>query len=252
MALELDVPPISGVVYRLFARVVKRYFRGHFRSVMVQGIEILEAARGPMIVFGNHSSWWDPMICVLLARVFLPERKHYAPIDAAALEQYPILKKIGMFPVDTATARGAAQFLRTGEAILRDGGVLWVTPQGRFADTREFPLRFRPGLAALAQRVPEALLVPLATEYTFWDERMPEALVRVGEPVRLESGSHESATRQLESALATVMMELQDASCKRDAMLFRTVLSGVRGTGGVYGWWRRLTGKRVDHRARPQ
>lgn len=253
MALELDVPPISGVTYRLFARVVKRYFRGHFRSVMVQCVERLEQARGPMVVFGNHSSWWDPMICVLLARMFLPERKHYAPIDAKALEQYPILRKIGMFPVETSTARGAAQFLRTGEAILREGGVLWITPQGRFADTREFPLRFRPGLATLAMRVPEAVLIPLATEYTYWDERMPEALARVGEPVVLAAGlSQEAVTRHLESSLAATMMELQEASCKRDSLLFRTLLKGVRGTGGLYGWWRWLRGKRLDHTARPQ
>jgi hypothetical protein len=48
------------------------------------------------------------------------------------------------------------------------------------------------------------------------------------------------------------MLELQQASCQRDALLFRTVLSGVRGTGGMYGLWHRLTGKKVDHTMRPQ
>ena len=129
------------------------------------------------------------MLLILLGQLLLPERRHYAPMDAQALEQYPIFRKLGIFPVEMASARGAAQFLRTAEAVLQDGGVLWLTPQGRFADPREFPLAFKPGLAALAQRVPQATLLPMAVEYTFWDERLPEALVYIGEPVLVNTAS---------------------------------------------------------------
>ena len=44
-------------------------------------------------------------------------------MDAAALERYGILKRVGVFGVEMKTARGAAQFLRTGLAILASGGV---------------------------------------------------------------------------------------------------------------------------------
>jgi hypothetical protein len=171
----------------------------------------------------------------------LPHRKHYAPIDAAALERYPILRKLGIFPVEMASPRGAAVFLRTAQAILRDGGVLWLTPQGRFADPREFPLAFKPGLAALVSRVPEATVLPLAVEYTFWDERLPEALIQVGERAELDRAAGQDAlTRQLEHALAGTMMELQRCSMARDAGAFRVLLTGRRGTGGVYGLARSL------------
>ncbi len=197
------------------------------------------------------------MLIVLLGDLLLPERKHYAPIDARALQQYPILRKLGIFPVETASTRGAAQFLRTAEAILRDGGVLWLTPQGRFADVRERPLAFKPGLAALALRVPEALLVPLAVEYTFWDERLPEALLRCSEPVHVTpESSTDSATRQLEAALEHGMSALRTAAMARDPKAFETLFSGARGTGGVYGLIRRVrawfSGRRVrlDHTER--
>jgi len=182
------------------------------------------------------------MVSILLAETLLPGRKHYAPMDAEALKRYPILRKLGIFPVEMSSARGAAQFLRTSEAILADGGVLWITPQGRFADARE-ALVFKPGLGALAARSPEVTLVPLAIEYAFWDERLPEVLLRVGEPLRVAEGmSTEEATEELEAALTVVMLELRAAVIARDPKAFSSLLRGGRGTGGLYGLARRLRG----------
>jgi 1-acyl-sn-glycerol-3-phosphate acyltransferase len=259
MPLEHEVPPISSITLRLFTRVVRMYFRRHFRSVMVQHAERLTMTSGPLIVYANHSSWWDPMVSILLAQTLLPGRRHYAPMDAEALARYPILRKLGIFPVETTTARGATQFLRTGKAILRDGGVLWVTPQGRFADPRAWPLAFKPGLAALALQAPEVTLLPLAIEYTFWDERLPEALLHMAPPVRLrEELTTESATQELEAELAKAMLALQAASMARDATAFEVLLTGGRGTGGFYALGRRVRamfgGKAVqqDHTKRDE
>ncbi len=163
-----DVPAISSPLLALFRHIVRRYFRSHFHSVRLSGAHHLSSVSGPLILYANHSSWWDPMIAYLLAAELLPHRKHYAPMDAAALTRYGVLRRLGVFPVEMRTPRGAAQFLRTGRSILRSGAVLWVTPQGQFADPRERPLLFKPGLAALAARLSECTLVPLAIEYTFW------------------------------------------------------------------------------------
>ena len=258
MPLQQEIPSISAFTLRFFRSVVRRYFRRHFRAVLVQHPERLRDARGPLIVFGNHSSWWDPMLLVLLGELLLPSARHYAPMDARALEQYPILRKLGIFPVEMASPRGAARFLRTAEAILREGGVLWLTPQGRFADTRESPLAFKPGLAALALRLPEVPLLPLAMEYTFWDERLPETLVRFGEPLKIRPEAKTAqATRELEDALGAAMYALQNAAVAREPAAFEALLSGKRGTGGAYGVIRRigalLRGRRpaLDHTKRP-
>ena len=82
---RMDLPPINRPLLFFFRRVVRRYFRRHFRSVMLQGREHLEGCSGPLIVYGNHSSWWDPMIVILLASELMPRARHYAPIDASAL-----------------------------------------------------------------------------------------------------------------------------------------------------------------------
>lgn len=250
------LPRIHPLLLRLFRRVVRSYFRRHFRAVMLQGREHLQGRSGPLIVYGNHSSWWDPMLSILLAAEFLPKAKHYAPIDAQALARYPILGKLGLFPVELASARGAVNFLRTAESLLASGAVLWITPQGRFADPRS-PLEFRPGLAALALRMPHASLIPLAVEYGFWDERLPEALSRCGTAFQISPDlSVDAATRELEEALSSEMAALREASCRRESQAFTTILSGRRGSGGIYGLTRRLkawlTGRRfqADHTER--
>ena len=251
------LPNISPFILRFFRGVVRRYFRRHFRSVQAQHAERIGPIHGPLIVYGNHSSWWDPLLIVLLGDLLLPGRRHYAPIDARALEQYPILRRLGIFPVEMSTPRGAAQFLRTGEAVLRDGGVLWLTPQGRFADPRETPLAFKPGLGALALRIPGVTLIPLAVEYTFWDERLPETLLHFAAPVELAPGSSSAeATHDLEAALTAAMGALRDASMRRDASAFTTLFTGARGTGGAYAVIRRIRGLlggsnvKVDHTQR--
>jgi 1-acyl-sn-glycerol-3-phosphate acyltransferase len=251
------VPEISDVTLRFFTRIVRSYFRRHFRAVLVQHAERLRDATGPLIVYANHSSWWDPMVSILLAQTLLPERKHYAPMDAVPLARYPILRKLGIFPVELATARGAVQFLRTSEAVLASGGVLWVTPQGRFADARERPLAFKDGLAALVARVPEVTVLPLAIEYTFWNERLPETLMHFAPVLHVGPDvSTEITTRELEEALDAAMNVLRDASMARDPLAFEVLLEGSRGTGGFYALGKRLRalfsgkGFQEDHSAR--
>ncbi len=255
-ATVATVPPISATMLRFFTHIVRSYFKRHFRAVGILHAERMREASGPLIVYANHGSWWDPMVSVLLAQTLMPDRNHYAPMDAEPLKRYPVLSKIGIFPVEPATARGAVQFLRTSEAILRSGGVVWITPQGRFADARERPLAFKAGLAALGLRVPEAKLLPLAIEYTFWNERAPETLLSVAPGVKLDSTTTEGATAELEAALEAAMAELQAAAVARDPLPFEVLLQGARGTGGFYALGRRLraifTGKRFqpDHSAR--
>jgi 1-acyl-sn-glycerol-3-phosphate acyltransferase len=232
MSPDYELPAISNITMRFFARIVRGQFRRNFCSVMVQNAGCLRRSKGPLIVYANHSSWWDPMLLVLLARKLLPEQRHYAPIEASALKRYPALRRLGLFPVDLSTSLGTAQFLRTAQRVLNQGAVLWTTPQGRFADTREFPLAFRPGLAGLTARCPEVPLLPVAIEYTFWDERLPETLVRVGDPLHGDAAlSHERVTHQLECALTATMLELQRASCARDASAFEMLISGQPSQG---------------------
>jgi 1-acyl-sn-glycerol-3-phosphate acyltransferase len=240
-----NVPDISTSSLRFFRRIVRGYFRRHFHAVRIANPERFRRIEGPLIVYANHSSWWDPMVSILLAGDLMPQRKHYAPMDAAALEKYGLLKLLGIFPVEMKSARGAVQFLRTGEAILKHDGVLWVTPQGRFADPRERPIVFKAGMAALAERVASALgqctLLPLAIEYPFWDERLPETLLYFAEPVHILAGeSSESIQMRATAALESALEENQHRALLRDPSSYEFLTKGTLGTGGFYALGQRI------------
>ena len=225
------VPRISAPLLLFFRRIVRGYFRRNFHAVRVRGANRFSGATGPLIVYANHGSWWDPMVAFHLADTLMPQRRHYAPMDSEALERYKILGWLGIFGVAMESARGAVKFLRTGEAVLAAGGVLWVTPQGRFVDARMRPLEFKAGLAALASRT-GCTVLPLAIEYTFWDERTPECLLQFGEAVHVRKG--QALDGVLESALLAAMEELKEASMARSARGFQTLSNGADGTAGFY------------------
>ncbi len=255
-----DVPHITKTVLWFFRRIVRGYFRRHFSGVRLSRASHTHSFdEQRLILYANHSSWWDPMVLVLLGEKLMPQRRHYAPMDAAALARYGIFKRLGVFGVEMSSARGAAHFLRTGKAIVESGGVLWVTPQGRFADARERPLGFKAGLAALAAKMEGGCtLVPLAIEYVFWDERLPETLLHFGEPVRATGQSADEVQSLLEAALLKTMDALKAEAMTRDASAFSLVLDGTTGTGGFYELGQRtvarVRGKRfqAEHTAREE
>jgi hypothetical protein len=58
------------------------------------------------------------MICLFLARRLFPDRRHYGPIEAAALTRYRFFEKLGFFGVEPGTIQGARRFLEIGKEIL--------------------------------------------------------------------------------------------------------------------------------------
>ena len=239
------LPPLSAGLLRWFTRYTRWYLRQHFHAVHLSSDPPPAVpAETPLVVYANHPSWWDPLLCLLARDVFFPRRRSFAPIEAAMLERYRFFAKLGFFGVEPNTARGAVRFLQTGQAILEQPDTaLWLTPEGRFRDVRERPLQFKAGLGHLASRVPRAVFLPLAIELVFWDERTPEALLRFGAPVTWPAGTGldpEAGTARLATELAATMDQLADAARPRNPAAFRVLLRGGAGVGGVYDGWRRI------------
>jgi len=269
-----SLPRISPGRLRAFAAYARWYLRRQVHAVRLdlEGFRPdLRPGWHPQVVFLNHAAWHDPLVCLLLAGAIFPGTTGYAPMEEAALRRYAFFRRLGFFGVEGRTARGAAVFLRTAATILaRPGAVLWLTPQGRFADVRERPLGFRAGLGHLAARCaghrsprpstgspPEPVtFLPLAIEYTHWEERLPEVLVRFGEPLVIDgsdsSPSPDHWTSRCEGALEGTMDALARGACARTPGRFRNLLAGAAGVGGVYDAWRRVTAAVRGRSFRPE
>lgn len=245
----------SAGAVRAFSLYLRWYFQRNFDAVRISASRLTGVASGrPIIVCCNHPSWWDPAMFILLMHILMPGRAGFGPMEATALRRYGLLRKMGVFAIDPETRGGASHFLRAGLRILGDPrSVLWVTAEGAFTDPRVRPVRLRAGVAHLARRVPDAVILPLALEYPFWNERRPEALVHFGPPVGPAAASSVSEwTAALEAALTRTMDELAAMSMTRDPALFVELLHGRTGVGGVYDLWRHgaalIAGRRFDPR----
>ena len=89
--------------------------------------------------------------------------------------------------------------------------------------------------------MPDAVIVPLAIEYTFWNERKPEALVRFGAPIEVDEARGRGVaewTARLEQRLAETMDALPPDAMSRDPALFRPLVQRPAGVGGIYDLWR--------------
>ena len=257
------VEPPANVAWlrRGFVFYLHRFFAKGFTAVRTSREGRLpDDPDRPLVVYSNHPSWWDPIHFAMLAHYELRGRPIYGPMDAEALEQYKMFKKLGVFGVERSAA-GAARFLRTSLAILEQPGAsLWLTAEGTFTDPRKRPIELMGGVGHLARRLQRGWVVPLALEYPFWNERLPECLSRFGEPIDVAAHDLDSDgwTALLRDRLENTLDELAAQAHTRDPQHFRTLLAGRTGIGGFYDLWRWMgaafRGQRFDaaHGARPE
>jgi 1-acyl-sn-glycerol-3-phosphate acyltransferase len=244
----------SPLLCRFFGSVMRRQMQRHFHAVRIARAGRPDLPRGrAAIVYSNHPSWWDPALFMVLGSTLLRDRRGYGPMEAAQLERHGFMRRIGVFGIEPGTRRGAADFLRTSRAILADPqSVLWITAEGAFADPRPRPLRLRPGTAHLMARLEGIVAIPLALEYPFWTERLPEALCRFGEPLHSGAGSVASWQTRLEQALAGTMDALAIDAIARQPDRFEVILRGRSGVGGVYDAFRRARAAARGQRFQPE
>lgn len=242
----------SPFLFGAFVWYLRWLFWRKFNAVRVAraGMPVLHS--GPIVICTNHPSWWDPAFFILLQQALMPGRVGFGPMDAEALGKYGLLERMGVFGIELGSARGAARFLETcGRLLAEPNHVLWITAQGEFADVRTRPLRLRPGIAHLLRRVPGVTVLPLAVEYSFWNEGKPEALARFGTPIT--SGRERSVaewTELLQDELTQTVDALAADSTRRDARAFNRMMRGSAAVGPIYSLYRRirsvLTGRVID------
>ncbi len=246
----------SPVLLELFRWYLHWFFWRRFSGVRLSRGLIPPDYRGrPMVVYTNHPSWWDPILMLLVSEKLFPGRVGFGPIDAQALGRYGLFRRFGAFGVERGP-RGAAGFLRTAKAGLADSrSIMWITAEGEFTDARVRPLVLRPGVAHLARHVPDAVFLPAAFDYVFWNESRPEALLRFGEPVSVAHLSVAAAQAALTQALTAALDALAEDAATRDPGRFMTLLHGAGGVGAIYDTWRRVRdwgrGRAFDPRHEP-
>ena len=240
------LPRISPFLLKGFQRYIPRLLRKNFNAVRLANNFVPAIPPDqPTICYLNHPGWWDPILAFYLNKRFLDGRTVYAPIDEAALQQYPVFRKLGFYGLEMDSPEGAKRFLRTTRTLLENPTTaIWMTPGGKFSDPRERTL-LQPGLSHVLANISRSAsqpaswslsVIPIALEYTFWEERTPEALVQFGATINVGPSDRTKPEWNsiLEDALAAVQDDLARKSIARDYGAFATLEDGAAGAGGLY------------------
>ena len=129
--------------------IVRRWGR-----LEVSGLEELPA-RGPILLAGNHDSYWDPVAVGVAAL----GRRQIRALAKSSMWKINGLNRVldgmGQIPID----RGKADEAALGRAIaeLRGGACIGIFLEG--TRSRGRPLRARSGFGRLAEAVPEAQVI---------------------------------------------------------------------------------------------
>ncbi|MDQ3849395.1 MAG: 1-acyl-sn-glycerol-3-phosphate acyltransferase [Actinomycetota bacterium] len=129
--------------------IVRRWGR-----LTVSGLEHLPTT-GPVLLVGNHDSYWDPIVIGIAAR---PRRQIRALAKSSLWKIRGIdLVLDGMRQIPIERGRGDVGALSNAIEALRAGDCIGVFPEGTRSLGRT--LRPRSGLGRLADAVPEAEVV---------------------------------------------------------------------------------------------
>ena len=173
---------------RMVSPVVRRWGR-----LEVSGLEHLPAS-GPVLLAGNHDSYWDPLAIGIAAL----ERRQIRALAKAELWKVPglgpVLDSMGRSPSAAGTADAHAMDRAVAE--LRAGACIGIFPEGTRSLGRT--LRARGGLARHAvvlQAVVVACTVQGTTDIPRFPTR-PHEWVRFFSPQAIASADGDAASRR--------------------------------------------------------
>jgi 1-acyl-sn-glycerol-3-phosphate acyltransferase len=167
------MPAVSGRepitrAYRVAMAVCSPIVRGWGR-LEVEGLEHMPE-RGPVLLAGNHDSYWDPVAIGVAA---LPRRQIRALAKSSLWNirgLSRVLDGMGQIPIERGKGDGDAMARAIDE--LRAGACIGIFPEGTRSLGRE--LRARSGFGRLAAAVPEAEVVCVAVSGTVDIPRFPK------------------------------------------------------------------------------
>jgi 1-acyl-sn-glycerol-3-phosphate acyltransferase len=198
MLIEARKNPALETIYSAYAR---RLIRRQFGSLQISGSRF-PATERVVIAYVNHSAWWDAVVPVHLSHDLF-RREIHALMEGEQLRKYPFFRHLGCFGSTEKTAADARAVIDHATNVLlraKTPAVFWIFPQGAILPSH-VPMEFKSGLARIAERLPDAAVVPVAIRYEFMKNKKPDCRVRIGEPVARSGEIHSRFTRRLEQRL---------------------------------------------------
>jgi 1-acyl-sn-glycerol-3-phosphate acyltransferase len=144
---------------RFFRLYTSRRIRRNFSEVIVHG-EVPDVSGKPLLVVGNHFSWWDGFFILWLNARYFHKKFHVMMLEDQ-LRRNMILNKTGAFSIQPGS-RKALESLAYANTILKTGclasgdknsqqPLVLMYPQGRIQSMHSHEARFEKGIELIAR-----------------------------------------------------------------------------------------------------
>ncbi len=167
----------------LFAIYNKNLFKRRFHSLRVSGLaKIIESnSLQPLIIYANHSGWWDGLAAFEISRK--AKLESFIMMEERQLKKLFLFRRLGAFSVVREKPREAVKSIEYAANLLKEkpNRALWIFPQGEILPNDARPIRFYNGLARIVEKVGDVRVVSATIRYEFLDDCKPEIFVKFGE-----------------------------------------------------------------------
>ena len=213
--------PLSSATDLLRRGILRGSLRVGLREVYGDLSSLEELDGKPVLLVANHLCAWDASVAMLVADEV--GRDLSLAAAPAVLKRWPILRRVGLFPVERGASLRVAQVLRgLGKELDKadDGAVLFFCHGCHVrAGLLVEPER---GVLAVARAAPRACLVPVALCYEVLEGRRPVAWVKALPAIHKET-SRVALGELLARATAALSADLRNGSSS-----YRPLLRGDR------------------------
>lgn len=180
----------SAFFEKIFAIYNRNLLKRRFHSLNVSGLDFLfnKHSNVPLIIFCNHSSWWDGLIAFQIS--FHAKLNSFVMMEEKQLKDLFLFRKLGAFSVVRDNPREAFQSLKYAARILKKDStsVLWIFPQGEILPNDLRPIRFYNGLSKIVELTGECAAASLSMRYEFLGEFKPQIFVKIDKPEKFLTG----------------------------------------------------------------
>lgn len=205
----------KSVLFEKFFTIYNRnLLKRRFHSLRVSGLDVLKKADSkiPLVIYANHSSWWDGLIFLEILRRY--DFENYVMMEEKHLRKLFFFRWLGAFSVVREKPREAVKSINYAADLLKNNGerMLLIFPQGEILPNDVRPLYFYNGLARIIEKLEKSCAVAAALRYEFLGNYKPEIFVKIGEPEIIETNKtfdSKKLTENFEKRLTATLDELK-------------------------------------------
>jgi chlorobactene lauroyltransferase len=178
----------SRIFENIFSIYNKNLLKRRFNSLSVSGLEFLltKNSNVPLIIYCNHSSWWDGLVAFQISRktyldsFIMMEEKH--------LKKLFLFRKLGAFSVVRENPRQALTSIGYSVNLLLENKnrTLWIFPQGEILPNDLRPIFFYNGVSKIIENVKKCSVTSLSIRYEFLGEFKPDIFVKINKPQTID------------------------------------------------------------------